>query len=174
MNFVKLIFVNSSVFFLLIISIEFSYYIYKFTTNNLFNNDNYLTKIKECMDFSKVPIFDSRCKEINSYGARGIEVKNNYKYSKTALALGESISFGFGANYDETWTENINYKYGEKDLFLYNFGIPSTTIKHSKEYYSKLFDLIDHDYVVIFTGWNDLHSMLLSQKFKYFIIIRLI
>ena len=165
-KYIKLILINSSILFIFILGIEFGYSIYKFAKNNLSKNNNWITELKDCMDHSKVPIFNTQCEEINSYGSRGIEVNKNNKFNKTALVLGESIAFGWGANYQETWTEKINYKYGDNKLFLYNFGIPSTTIKETEKYYSKLFDLIAHDYIVVFSGWNDLHNILLNDKFK--------
>ena len=106
----KFIFLNCFFLFIFLISIELAYSVFNFSRNKLFKSENSTSELKACMNRKSFPIFQTECQQINSFGARGKEVENYDEYNKKAIVLGESIAFGWGANYKDTWTEKINYK----------------------------------------------------------------
>jgi len=162
-NSLKTIALNLIIFAALLFVIEILLNIYQHFTIVHAGKD-----IVNCLDRSQVPAFKSSCNGVNALGARGQEIQS-FKQAKapgsTILVLGESVAYGWGADYDKTWSEDINKMDLEPSALLLNYGIPSTTIRDAAHYYDKLRKVIDHDAIIIFTGWNDLYSSLYNKNF---------
>ncbi len=161
----RVVLINILVFTVLIAIAEGGLYVYR-----LLNTKYQGAEFASCLDRSQVPQFRPGCNGINALGARGKEAET-YIPTKThsprrALILGESVAFGWGADYDATWSEDLNAGPQQAGRLFLNFGVPSTTISDASTYYSRLSPRIPHDDVLIFTGWNDLHTAVADQRLK--------
>ncbi|MFZ5981589.1 MAG: SGNH/GDSL hydrolase family protein [Candidatus Zixiibacteriota bacterium] len=95
---------------------------------------------------------------INSSGFRGPEIdkeKNGYRI----LALGNSCTFGWGVENDNTWVRQLdkilNSRLSNGRYEVINAGVPGYSSHQGKVAFAKKLTALKPDMVLVMFGWND-------------------
>ncbi|MBI4739430.1 SGNH/GDSL hydrolase family protein [Candidatus Woesearchaeota archaeon] len=122
-------------------------------------------------DFSQ-PQMKPGCKipgiNINSLGFRSRELsrKEMQKLRRVAI-VGESVAFGWGATSNQTtFACQLEDFLGPSKYAVLNAGVPSRSLTDTVKYYHGYVSRFDPEVIIVFCGWNDLHSCLAVKSFQ--------
>ncbi|MFT5660602.1 MAG: lysophospholipase L1-like esterase [Sulfurimonas sp.] len=110
--------------------------------------------------FALIPNFTNNNYTVNSQGFRGKEFPKDFDKQFKILTLGESTTFGWGVNEEETYPYYLKKKLKENNraFYIINGGVPSYTssqvVLYMKEIFTK--DIVKPDMILVNIMWNDI------------------
>ncbi len=101
----------------------------------------------------------------NSLGLRGPEPVRSGGDRPLVLFLGDSVTFGYGLSWDETFPELVRKRLAQQGLHVdvVNAGIPGYTAFQGRRQWRRLSKRLRPDLVVVSYGFNDAREMFASD-----------
>lgn len=87
----------------------------------------------------------------NAYGLRGPDFDAQKRHAIRVLALGDSFTFGWGVNAEETWIRRLEHQLRAEglDIEILNLGAPGASPPLYSRYLSHAIHVLKPDYVLI-------------------------
>ncbi|MFQ5600186.1 MAG: SGNH/GDSL hydrolase family protein [Candidatus Krumholzibacteriia bacterium] len=123
--------------------------------------------------FALKPGYEGSGCRVNAAGFRGPELPRDLGDRKRVLALGESSTFGWMVDDDETWPAQVQRLLGaDESLVVINGGVPSYTSAQVLIYLRQLLPRLDPDVVIVMVLWNDVLYSCIDNWFPELLVIQ--
>jgi lysophospholipase L1-like esterase len=96
------------------------------------------------------------------------EITKTETTGKTLYVLGDSSSFGWGVEYEKSYSYQLTEKLNAiKPFNLKNFSLPGFSSFQGKLLWAEFDDVKKGDWVILSFGWNDAYSSLQTDRLQF-------
>ncbi len=164
----KVLLINLAIFLLLLLSLEgiSRLFIVKQEAQAIFNDEDLRIRGRsfiqkdEIKGFSLVPNFKNSHYEINAQGFRSKAFPLDLDSKFTILCLGESTTFGWGVDENQSYPYQLQNELNKKnsDFYVINGGVPSYTSSQVLLYMQEILSKkeLKPDLILLNIMWNDI------------------